>query len=61
MPRLSSRAQVLQESAIRKLDLTVRTQTGVRFHRLNTGQPDVETPGPLLDAWCSFHRKRHGG
>ena len=25
-------------------------QTGVRFHRLNIGQPDVPTPAPLLDA-----------
>ena len=50
MPRLSQRAAVLQESAIRKLDITVAQQTGVRFHRLNIGQPDVATPGPLLDA-----------
>ena len=57
MPRLSSRAQVLQESAIRKLDLTVRTQTGVRFHRLNIGQPDVETPGPLLDVIANWRPK----
>ena len=50
MPSLSQRAAVLQESAIRKLDLTVAKQTGVHFHRLNIGQPDVPTPEPLLDA-----------
>ena len=50
MPSLSQRASVLQESAIRKLDLTVMQQTDVRFHRLNIGQPDVPTPKPLLDA-----------
>ncbi|MFT4624124.1 MAG: aspartate aminotransferase [Myxococcota bacterium] len=50
MPRLSHRVSVLQESAIRKLDLTVMQQRDVRFHRLNIGQPDVPTPEPLLDA-----------
>ena len=50
MPSLSQRAAVLQESAIRKLDLTVVKQRGVRFHRLNIGQPDVPTPAPVLDA-----------
>lgn len=50
MPRLSQRAAVLQESAIRKLDLTVARQVGVRFHRLNIGQPDVPTPPALLEA-----------
>ncbi len=54
MPRLSQRVGVLQESAIRKLDAVVRAQEGVRFHRLNIGQPDVPTPEPLLDAIASF-------
>jgi len=54
MPRLSHRADSLQESAIRKLDLTVRLQHGVTFHRLNIGQPDVATPAPLLDAIASW-------
>jgi aspartate aminotransferase len=54
MPRLSDRAAVLQESAIRKLDMSVRRQTGVTFHRLNIGQPDVPTPEPLLDAIASY-------
>lgn len=54
MPSLSKRVGVLQESAIRKLDQVVRRQQGVRFHRLNIGQPDVPTPPELLDvinAW----------
>jgi len=50
MPNLSMRASALQESAIRKLDLTVMRQRDVQFHRLNIGQPDVPTPAPLLDA-----------
>lgn len=54
MPRLSQRVAGLQESAIRKLDAVVRAQEGVRFHRLNIGQPDVPTPEPLLDAIASF-------
>jgi aspartate aminotransferase len=55
MPQLSDRAAVLQESAIRKLDLTVATFPDVVFHRLNIGQPDVPTPRPVLDAFAAFH------
>jgi aspartate aminotransferase len=44
----------LQESAIRKLDLTVMQQKDVRFFRLNIGQPDVPTPAPLLKAIANF-------
>jgi aspartate aminotransferase len=29
-------------------------QTGVNFHRLNIGQPDIATPAPLLDAIAAF-------
>ncbi|MEO0599851.1 MAG: pyridoxal phosphate-dependent aminotransferase [Myxococcota bacterium] len=54
MPDLSQRAAVLQESAIRKLDIAVRAQSGVYFHRLNIGQPDVPTPEPLLRAIRDF-------
>lgn len=50
MPRISDRAGVLQESAIRKLDLTVRQQENVDFYRVNIGQPDVPTPPSVLDA-----------
>jgi len=54
MPGLSQRALSLQESAIRKLDLTVAQQKDVRFYRLNIGQPDVATPVPILEAIRSF-------
>lgn len=54
MPTLSARAHVLQESPIRKLDLTAMQYPEVRFHRLNIGQPDVPTPRPLLDAIRAF-------
>jgi aspartate aminotransferase len=54
VPKLSRRAHALQESPIRKLDLTAMAHPEVRFHRLNIGQPDVPTPQPLLDAIRSF-------
>jgi aspartate aminotransferase len=54
MPALSQRVDGIQESAIRKLDMVVRQQVGVRFHRLNIGQPDVPTPAPLLEAIRAF-------
>lgn len=47
---LSERARTIQESAIRKLDAAVNRATGVHFHRLNIGQPDVPTPRPVMDA-----------
>lgn len=53
--RLSERALGFQESAIRKLDATVqRRSETTRFHRLNIGQPDVETPAALLQAIRDF-------
>ena len=53
---LSRRVQSLQESAIRKLDGVVaqRSASGLHFHRVNIGQPDVPTPPELLDAAGSF-------
>lgn len=54
MPILSARANVLQESPIRKLDLTVMANPDVNFFRLNIGQPDVATPQPILDAIRGF-------
>jgi aspartate aminotransferase len=48
--QLSERASSMQESAIRKLDATVARCAGVRFHRLNIGQPDVATPPEVLAA-----------
>ncbi len=54
MPTPSKRAQGLQESPIRKLDLTVIAQKDVFFHKLNIGQPDVPTPEPLRQAILDF-------
>jgi aspartate aminotransferase len=54
MPRISDRAGALQESAIRKLDITVRQQRDARFYRINIGQPDVPTPEAMLDAIGSW-------
>ncbi|MCO4744694.1 MAG: pyridoxal phosphate-dependent aminotransferase [Proteobacteria bacterium] len=49
-PTLSDRVLGLQESAIRKLDLTVALHPNVRWFRVNIGQPDIPTPRPLLEA-----------
>jgi aspartate aminotransferase len=54
MPQPSLRALSLQESAIRKLDAIVAARSGVHFHRINIGQPDVATPAPLLEAIAGF-------
>lgn len=48
--RLSNRAQIIQESAIRKLDGFVAGAPEVTFHKMNIGQPDVETPPSVLRA-----------
>ena len=52
--KLSTRAQTLQESAIRKLDGIIQTIQGVDFYRLNIGQPDIHTPPPMMKAITSF-------
>lgn len=52
--KLSTRAQTLQESAIRKLDGIIQTIEGVDFYRLNIGQPDIPTPPPMMEAITSF-------
>ena len=54
MPRLADRVMGLQESAIRKLDAVAVARTGVRFYRLNIGQPDIDTPAPLRAAIAGF-------
>lgn len=48
--QLSRRAASIQASAIRMLDAVVLATPGVRFHRLNIGQPDVPTPKAVLEA-----------
>lgn len=55
MPGVSARAASMQESAIRKLDLTVSQQKDVSFYRLNIGQPDIPTPAPMMEAIARFH------
>ena len=52
--KLSTRAQNLQESAIRKLDGIIQTIQGVDFYRLNIGQPDIHTPPPMMRAITNF-------
>jgi aspartate aminotransferase len=54
---VSRRALGMQESAIRKLDLTVQAQRGVQFYRLNIGQPDIATPEPMLEAIARYRPK----
>lgn len=43
-PRLSSRAGAYRASAIRGLEAAARSRRGVRFLRLNIGQPDLTPP-----------------
>ncbi len=52
--KLSTRAQTLQESAIRKLDGIIQTMSGVDFYRLNIGQPDIPTPPSMMNAIAGF-------
>lgn len=52
--KLSTRAQTLQESAIRKLDTIIQGISDVNFYRLNIGQPDIPTPPVMLEAMQSF-------
>lgn len=52
--KLSTRAQTLQESAIRKLDGIIQTIQGVDFYRLNIGQPDIHTPPQMIEAITQF-------
>lgn len=47
---ISTRAKVIQESAIRKLDAAVARASDVTFHKLNIGQPDVHTPASVMAA-----------
>ena len=54
MPILSARTAALSESAIRKLDAFVAARSEVSFYRVNIGQPDVETPAPMLAAIHGF-------
>lgn len=59
MSRLSSRARLMPASPIRRLvPLADRAKArGVHVHHLNIGQPDVETPRPLIEAYHRFDDK----
>lgn len=59
MPRLSQRGQEAPASPIRRLTPLAEAakQRGVTVHHLNIGQPDIETPAGMLDAYRSFDEK----
>lgn len=50
-PRVSERCYSMQESPIRKLTpLADKAKArGIKIYHLNVGQPDIETPGVMLD------------
>lgn len=52
MPNISQRGQVMPPSPIRKLVpyAEAAKKRGVKVYHLNIGQPDIETPKPVLDA-----------
>src|SRR5215471_10466386 len=49
---ISQRGQIMPPSPIRKLVPFAETakKKGIRVYHLNIGQPDIETPKPVLDA-----------
>ncbi|MFO0723796.1 MAG: pyridoxal phosphate-dependent aminotransferase [Myxococcota bacterium] len=59
MPRLSERAKKLPSSPIRKLVpfADEARARGVHVHQLNIGQPDVETPRAMIEAYRRFNAK----
>jgi len=52
MPTISKRGEQMPSSPIRKLVPYAETakRKGIRVYHLNIGQPDIETPKPVLDA-----------
>lgn len=52
MPKISERGNVMPASPIRKLVPFAEDakRKGIRVFHLNIGQPDIETPPPILDA-----------
>ena len=50
-PQISSRARQMPASPIRKLMPLAEDakRRGVHVHHLNIGQPDIETPAPMLE------------
>ncbi|WP_298741913.1 pyridoxal phosphate-dependent aminotransferase [uncultured Chitinophaga sp.] len=52
MPEISNRGQLMPPSPIRKLVpyAEAAKKKGIKVYHLNIGQPDIETPQPVLDA-----------
>ncbi|MBM3893965.1 pyridoxal phosphate-dependent aminotransferase [Candidatus Dependentiae bacterium] len=52
MPVISTRGQQMPPSPIRKLVpfAEAAKKKGIKVYHLNIGQPDIETPAPILDA-----------
>lgn len=52
MPNISQRGQIMPPSPIRKLVpyAEAAKKKGITVYHLNIGQPDIETPQPVLDA-----------
>ena len=59
MPKLSSKGRVMPSSPIRKLVPYAETakKNGTHVYHLNIGQPDIETPGVVLDELKNMDRK----
>lgn len=59
MPTISQRGQQMPASPIRKLVpfAEAAKKKGVKVYHLNIGQPDIETPKPVLDAVRNSHFK----
>ncbi|WP_109698287.1 pyridoxal phosphate-dependent aminotransferase [Chitinophaga deserti] len=57
MPKISQRGQIMPPSPIRKLVpyAEAAKKKGVTVYHLNIGQPDIETPKPVLDAVRNSH------
>lgn len=59
MPRLSERGRQAPASPIRRLTplADAAKKRGIHVHHLNIGQPDIETPAGMRDAYRSFDDK----
>ena len=57
--KISTRAQNMPESPIRKLAKYADTakRNGVHIYHLNIGQPDIKTPACAIDAMHNFHNE----
>jgi aspartate aminotransferase len=57
--KLSDRAYDVQESPIRKLMpyANAAKKRGIKVYHLNIGQPDIETPSVMMDAYRGFGEK----